>query len=124
MVGSFSNLEESQHSCLPSQELNSMDVHPPSLPYFPLGTSKGIKSLRLQLSLKKKMNWKSLKYWTQSSREEDYGIWWNGKASVNNEKDPLGNQLKTSIIVLNLSRIFILYNLTSQDPILQELAHS
>ncbi|MBW0569504.1 hypothetical protein O181_109219 [Austropuccinia psidii MF-1] len=40
----------------------------------------GIKSLLLQLSLKKKRHWKSLKYWTQTSREENYGIWQNGKA--------------------------------------------
>ncbi|MBW0587052.1 hypothetical protein O181_126767 [Austropuccinia psidii MF-1] len=39
----------------------------------------GIKSLLLQLSLKKKRNGKSLKYWTQRSREENYGIMqWEG----------------------------------------------
>ncbi|MBW0488547.1 hypothetical protein O181_028262 [Austropuccinia psidii MF-1] len=55
----------------------------------------GIKSLLLQSLLKKKRNGKSLKYWIQSSREENYGIWWNGKVSVKTQKDPLGNQLKT-----------------------------
>ncbi|MBW0535489.1 hypothetical protein O181_075204, partial [Austropuccinia psidii MF-1] len=55
----------------------------------------GIKSLLLQSSLKKKRNGKSLKYSIQSSKEESYGIWWNGKVSVKTQKDPLGNQLKT-----------------------------
>ncbi|MBW0536853.1 hypothetical protein O181_076568 [Austropuccinia psidii MF-1] len=50
--------------------------------------------LLLQSSLKKKRNGKSLKYWIQSSREENYSIWWNGKVSVKTQKDPLGNQLK------------------------------
>ncbi|MBW0465694.1 hypothetical protein O181_005409 [Austropuccinia psidii MF-1] len=54
-------------------------------------------------------------------RRKSYGIWWNRKVSVKTEKDPHGNQLKTSIIVLNLSKIFILCILTSQDPILQKL---
>ncbi|MBW0568924.1 hypothetical protein O181_108639 [Austropuccinia psidii MF-1] len=44
--------------------------------------------------IEKKRNGKSLKYWIQSSREENYGIWWNGKVSVKTQKDPLGNQLK------------------------------
>ncbi|MBW0519761.1 hypothetical protein O181_059476 [Austropuccinia psidii MF-1] len=83
----------------------------------------GIKSLLLQLSLKKKRNGKSLKHWTQSSREENYGIWWSGKVSVKTQKDILGNQLKTSRIVLKWLRILILYILKSQDPILQELDH-
>ncbi|MBW0565337.1 hypothetical protein O181_105052 [Austropuccinia psidii MF-1] len=78
----------------------------------------GIKSLLFHLSLRKKRNGKSLKYWTQSSKEENYGIWCNGKVSVKTQKDPLGNQLKASRIVLNWLRIFILYILTSQDPIL------
>ncbi|MBW0576345.1 hypothetical protein O181_116060, partial [Austropuccinia psidii MF-1] len=81
----------------------------------------GIKNLRLQLPLKKKRNGKSLKYWIQSSRGESYGIWWNGKFSVKTQKDPLGNQPKTSIIVLIFSKISILCILTSQDPILQKL---
>ncbi|MBW0468715.1 hypothetical protein O181_008430 [Austropuccinia psidii MF-1] len=81
----------------------------------------GIKRLLLQSSLKKKRNGKFLKYWTQGPREGKYGIWCNEKVSVNTQKDPLGNQPKTSIIVLNLSRIFILDILTSQDPTLQEL---
>ncbi|MBW0540783.1 hypothetical protein O181_080498 [Austropuccinia psidii MF-1] len=55
----------------------------------------GIKSLLLQSELKKNRNGKSPKYWIQSSREENYGIWWNGKVSVKTQKDPLGNQLKT-----------------------------
>ncbi|MBW0588759.1 hypothetical protein O181_128474 [Austropuccinia psidii MF-1] len=40
----------------------------------------GIKSLLLQSSLKKKRNGKSLKYWTQSSREEKlwYLVEWKG----------------------------------------------
>ncbi|MBW0492478.1 hypothetical protein O181_032193 [Austropuccinia psidii MF-1] len=54
-----------------------------------------IKSLLLQSLLKKKRNGMSLKYWTQSLREQNYGIWWNGKVSVKTQKDPLGNQLKT-----------------------------
>ncbi|MBW0536737.1 hypothetical protein O181_076452 [Austropuccinia psidii MF-1] len=54
----------------------------------------GIKSLLLQSSSKKKRNGKSLKYWIQSSREESYVIWCNGRVSVNTQKDPLGNQLK------------------------------
>ncbi|MBW0510439.1 hypothetical protein O181_050154 [Austropuccinia psidii MF-1] len=54
---------------------------------------------------------------------KNYGIQCNGKASVKNQKDPLGKQLKTSRIVLNVSRISILYILTSQDPILQELGN-
>ncbi|MBW0534562.1 hypothetical protein O181_074277 [Austropuccinia psidii MF-1] len=83
----------------------------------------GITILLLQSSLKKKRNGKSLKCWTQSSRGENYGIWWNEKASVKTQKDPLGNQLKSSRIVLNLSRMFILHILTSQDPIIQELDH-
>ncbi|MBW0531559.1 hypothetical protein O181_071274 [Austropuccinia psidii MF-1] len=73
----------------------------------------GIKGLLLQSSLKKKKNGKSLKYGIQSSREESYGIWWNGKASVKTQKDPHGNQLQTSRIVLNLSKIFILCMLKS-----------
>ncbi|MBW0550983.1 hypothetical protein O181_090698 [Austropuccinia psidii MF-1] len=28
---------------------------------------------------------------TQSLREANYGIWWNGKVSVKTQKDPLGN---------------------------------
>ncbi|MBW0591002.1 hypothetical protein O181_130717 [Austropuccinia psidii MF-1] len=36
MFGSFSNLEEGQYSCLPPQAPISMEVHPPSLPYFTL----------------------------------------------------------------------------------------
>ncbi|MBW0477940.1 hypothetical protein O181_017655 [Austropuccinia psidii MF-1] len=62
-------------------------------------------------------NGKSLKYCTESSREKNYGTWWNGKASVKTQKHSLGNQLKTSRIVLNLSRIFMLYILIIQDPI-------
>ncbi|MBW0509857.1 hypothetical protein O181_049572, partial [Austropuccinia psidii MF-1] len=80
----------------------------------------GIKSILLQSSLKKKRNGKSLKYWIQSSREESYCIWWKQKVSVNTQKDPHGNQLKTSRIGLNLSKIFILCILTSQNPILQK----
>ncbi|MBW0554495.1 hypothetical protein O181_094210 [Austropuccinia psidii MF-1] len=72
-------------------------------------------------SLLKKRNGKSLKYWIRSSREENYGIWWNGKVSVKTQKDPLWNQPKTSRIALNLSRISILYILIIQAPILQEL---
>ncbi|MBW0535858.1 hypothetical protein O181_075573 [Austropuccinia psidii MF-1] len=53
----------------------------------------GIKSLLLQPSLKKKRNRKFLKYWIQRSREESYGIWWNGKVSLKTQKDPHGNQL-------------------------------
>ncbi|MBW0558519.1 hypothetical protein O181_098234 [Austropuccinia psidii MF-1] len=45
MVGSFSNLEEIQHSCLPPQALISMEVHPPSIPYFTLRTSQDISNL-------------------------------------------------------------------------------
>ncbi|MBW0544452.1 hypothetical protein O181_084167 [Austropuccinia psidii MF-1] len=81
----------------------------------------GIKSLLLQSSLKKKRNRKYHKYWIQTSREENYGIWWNGKFSVKTQKDPLGNQPKTSRIALNLSNISILAILTGQAPILQEL---
>ncbi|MBW0565110.1 hypothetical protein O181_104825 [Austropuccinia psidii MF-1] len=73
----------------------------------------GIKSLLFLSSFKKKRNRKSPKYWIQSSREESYGTWWNGKVSVKTHKDPHGNQLKTPRIVLNLSRIFILCILTS-----------
>ncbi|MBW0499565.1 hypothetical protein O181_039280 [Austropuccinia psidii MF-1] len=73
-----------------------------------------IKSLLPQSSLKKKRNWKSLKHWIQSSREENYGIWWNGMVSVKTQKDPLGNQPKTS-------RISIIYILKSQVAIVQEL---
>ncbi|MBW0478529.1 hypothetical protein O181_018244 [Austropuccinia psidii MF-1] len=79
------------------------------------------KSLLLKSSLKKKRNGKSLRYWIPRSREENYVIWWNGKVSFKTKKDPLANQQKTSRISLNLSRIFIPYILTSQDPILQEL---
>ncbi|MBW0463265.1 hypothetical protein O181_002980 [Austropuccinia psidii MF-1] len=60
-----------------------------------------IKSLLLQSLLKKKRNGKSLKSWIPRSREENYGIWWNEKVSVNNQKDPLGNQLRNSRAVLN-----------------------
>ncbi|MBW0512281.1 hypothetical protein O181_051996 [Austropuccinia psidii MF-1] len=81
----------------------------------------GIKRILLQSSLKKKRNRKSQKYWIQTSREENHGIWWNGKVSFKTQKDPLGSQLKTSRISLILSRISILYILTSQAPILQEL---
>ncbi|MBW0543083.1 hypothetical protein O181_082798 [Austropuccinia psidii MF-1] len=56
----------------------------------------GIKCLRLQSSLKKKRNGKSLKYCIPRSREEAYDILWNGKASVKTQKDLLGNQPKTS----------------------------
>ncbi|MBW0489827.1 hypothetical protein O181_029542 [Austropuccinia psidii MF-1] len=80
----------------------------------------GIKSLLLQSSFKKKRNGKSLKLLIRRLREDNYGTWWNGKVSVKSHKDPLGNQPKPSIIALNISRIFILYILTSQDPILQE----
>ncbi|MBW0579677.1 hypothetical protein O181_119392 [Austropuccinia psidii MF-1] len=41
-LGPFSNLEESQYSCLPPQAPISMEVHPPSFPYFPFGTSQDI----------------------------------------------------------------------------------
>ncbi|MBW0548080.1 hypothetical protein O181_087795 [Austropuccinia psidii MF-1] len=44
MAGSLSNLEESQHSCLPPQAPISMEVQPPSLPYFTLRTSQDIKN--------------------------------------------------------------------------------
>ncbi|MBW0497366.1 hypothetical protein O181_037081 [Austropuccinia psidii MF-1] len=47
----------------------------------------GLTSLILQSSLKKKRNGKSHKYWIQSSREENYGIWWNGKVSVKTQKE-------------------------------------
>ncbi|MBW0478585.1 hypothetical protein O181_018300 [Austropuccinia psidii MF-1] len=80
------------------------------------------KSLLLQTSLKKKKkNGKSLKYWIQSSKEGNYGIWWNGKVSLKTKKDPLGNQPKASRISLNLSRIYIPYILKIQAPIIQEL---
>ncbi|MBW0492617.1 hypothetical protein O181_032332 [Austropuccinia psidii MF-1] len=61
----------------------------------------GIKILLLQSSLKKNRNEKSLSYWMQTSREEDYGILWNRKVSVKTQKDLLGNPPKTSIIALN-----------------------
>ncbi|MBW0468788.1 hypothetical protein O181_008503 [Austropuccinia psidii MF-1] len=86
----------------------SVEVRPPSLPYFTLRTSQdikhpkiGIKIFLLQLSSKKNKNEKSLKYCTQSSRGGNYDIWWNGKASFKTQKYPLGNQLRTSRIVLN-----------------------
>ncbi|MBW0492719.1 hypothetical protein O181_032434 [Austropuccinia psidii MF-1] len=75
----------------------------------------GIKILLLQSSLKKNRNEKSLSYWIQTSREEDYGIWWNRKVSVKTQKDLLGNQPKTSIIALNSSMISINCTLKSQD---------
>ncbi|MBW0574004.1 hypothetical protein O181_113719 [Austropuccinia psidii MF-1] len=81
------------------------------------------KSLLLQSSLKKKRNGKSLKYWTQSLREANSGIWCNGKVSVKTWKDTVGNQPKTSRIALKLSRTLILYILTSQDPIHKEIYH-
>ncbi|MBW0462132.1 hypothetical protein O181_001847 [Austropuccinia psidii MF-1] len=83
----------------------------------------GIKSLLLQSSLKKRSG-KSFKDWTQISREKNSGIWWNGKFSLKTQKDSLGNQPQTSRIAMNFSRIFILYILRSQDPILQELDFS
>ncbi|MBW0588571.1 hypothetical protein O181_128286 [Austropuccinia psidii MF-1] len=44
---SFSNSEETQHSCLRSQAPISMEFYPPSIPYFPLGSSQDIKNLKL-----------------------------------------------------------------------------
>ncbi|MBW0473631.1 hypothetical protein O181_013346 [Austropuccinia psidii MF-1] len=81
----------------------------------------GINSLLLQSSLKKNRNGKFPKYWIHSSREESYGVWWNGKFSVKTQKDSLGNQPKTSGISLNLSRTFIICILIILDKILQEL---
>ncbi|MBW0508962.1 hypothetical protein O181_048677 [Austropuccinia psidii MF-1] len=43
MVGSISNIEESQYSLLQPQASISMEIHPPSLPYFllkPVKTKK------------------------------------------------------------------------------------
>ncbi|MBW0566161.1 hypothetical protein O181_105876 [Austropuccinia psidii MF-1] len=54
----------------------------------------GIKSLLLQSSLKNKRNGKSLKFWLPRSIEENYGTWWNRKASVKSKKDPLGTNQK------------------------------
>ncbi|MBW0523646.1 hypothetical protein O181_063361 [Austropuccinia psidii MF-1] len=54
----------------------------------------GIKRLLLLSSFKTKRNGKSLRYWIQSSREENYGIWWNGKVAVKTQKDPPSNKLK------------------------------
>ncbi|MBW0550662.1 hypothetical protein O181_090377 [Austropuccinia psidii MF-1] len=47
MAGSFSNLEESKYSCLPPQASISMEIHPPSLPYFTFGTSQDINNPKL-----------------------------------------------------------------------------
>ncbi|MBW0513176.1 hypothetical protein O181_052891 [Austropuccinia psidii MF-1] len=82
----------------------------------------GIKRILLQSSLNKR-NGKSLKFCIPRSTEEDYGIWWNGKALVKTHKDLLGNQPKNSRVALNLLRTSTLYILTSQDPIVQELYH-
>ncbi|MBW0508766.1 hypothetical protein O181_048481 [Austropuccinia psidii MF-1] len=54
----------------------------------------GIKSLRQQLSLKKKRNGNSPKFWITRSREEDHSTWWNGKVSVKTQKDPLRSKQK------------------------------
>ncbi|MBW0463149.1 hypothetical protein O181_002864 [Austropuccinia psidii MF-1] len=123
MVGSFSNIEENKYS---SFHLNGNPSIQSSI--FPsLNQSRhkqsqiAIKRLLLQSLLKNQRNGKSLKYCVPSSREENYGIWFNGKVSLKTQKDPLGNQPKTSRISLNLSRISILYILKSRAPILQEL---
>ncbi|MBW0549286.1 hypothetical protein O181_089001 [Austropuccinia psidii MF-1] len=49
MVGSFSNLEESQHSFLPSEAPISMGVHPPILAYFTLRASQDINNAKSAL---------------------------------------------------------------------------
>ncbi|MBW0512403.1 hypothetical protein O181_052118 [Austropuccinia psidii MF-1] len=73
------------------------------------------------ITIEEEEEWEVSQVMASNSRGENYGIWWNGKVSVKTQKDPLENQLKTSRIVLNLSKIFILCILTSQDPILQKL---
>ncbi|MBW0465412.1 hypothetical protein O181_005127 [Austropuccinia psidii MF-1] len=47
MVGTFSNLKESHNFFPPSQDPISMEVHPPSVAYFSLRTSKDIKDPKL-----------------------------------------------------------------------------
>ncbi|MBW0569318.1 hypothetical protein O181_109033 [Austropuccinia psidii MF-1] len=97
-----------------------MEIHPPSIPYLTLRTIQDIKNLLLQLSLKKKRNGKS-QILDSKLKRQSYGIWCNGMFSVKNQKDPLGNQVKTSGNFENLSRILILYILKIQNPIPQDL---
>ncbi|MBW0479319.1 hypothetical protein O181_019034 [Austropuccinia psidii MF-1] len=42
MVGFLSNIDESQHLCLPPQAPISVEIHHPRLPYFTVGTSQDI----------------------------------------------------------------------------------
>ncbi|MBW0473050.1 hypothetical protein O181_012765 [Austropuccinia psidii MF-1] len=111
MVESFSNLEESQNSCLPAQ-CKSI------LPVFPISLLEPVKTSRIpnwhqnpppQIIIAEEEEWEVSQIFEPNPREQNYGVWWNGEVSVKTQKDPLGNQLKTSRIVLN------------QDPILPEL---
>ncbi|MBW0518777.1 hypothetical protein O181_058492 [Austropuccinia psidii MF-1] len=93
MDASFSNSQETQHSCLPSQAPISMEFHPPSIPYFPLGSSQDIKNLKLAsrasspILIKEEEEWQVShildskitrgKLWTQFFKSLDiYGACW------------------------------------------------
>ncbi|MBW0557086.1 hypothetical protein O181_096801 [Austropuccinia psidii MF-1] len=129
-INSFTRYADKSRANPPVFNLGDMNsIHP----VFPISLLEPVKTSKIQnrcqdpplqiIGEEGEGNGKYLKSWTQSSREENYGIWCNGKASVKNQKDPLGNQLKSSRIFLNWLSIFILYILKSQDPIHQELNH-
>ncbi|MBW0547372.1 hypothetical protein O181_087087 [Austropuccinia psidii MF-1] len=105
----------------------SMEIYPSSIPYFPPCTSQDINNPKLaSRASSSNHHWRrrgmgSLSNTGLKVQEQKNGIWWNGKVSVKTQKDPLGNQPKTSRIALNWSRISILYILIRQAQILQEL---
>ncbi|MBW0593226.1 hypothetical protein O181_132941 [Austropuccinia psidii MF-1] len=81
MVGLLSNLEESQYSCLPPQPSISMEIHTPSLPYFPSGTPITIEkeeewevSQVLDSKLKRRKLW-YLVDWKCFSQEPERSTW-------------------------------------------------
>ncbi|MBW0568560.1 hypothetical protein O181_108275 [Austropuccinia psidii MF-1] len=67
--------------------------------------------------IKEEEEWEVPQIMDLKLKRKRYGIWWSENISVKRQKDPLGNQPKTSRIFQNLSRTFILYILTRQDPI-------
>ncbi|MBW0496525.1 hypothetical protein O181_036240 [Austropuccinia psidii MF-1] len=112
-----------QHTFLPSQWKSIQPVFHISL-LQPVKTSAIPNRYRKPpppIIIEEEEEWEVSQILDSKLKRGNYCLWWNRKVSVKTQKDPLGNQLKTSRIFLSLLRIFILYTLTIANPIFQEL---
>ncbi|MBW0519405.1 hypothetical protein O181_059120 [Austropuccinia psidii MF-1] len=123
MVGSFSNLEEIQYSCLSPQWKSIHPVFHVSL-LEPVKTST-IPNQRQEpptpiiIEEEEELEVSQILDSKLKRRKLCYLVEWKGFSQES--EDPHQNQLQNSRIVLNSSKILILCILIIQDPILQNL---